>query len=356
MAEAFGTVCRDFELVTQIHPSLISRKRFDFNKWYGVRNNFKIVQIPLEEAPFENIYDAVRYPKFDEAAADYAQSLRPSVIYTRSENAGRICVNNGLPTIIETHIEPSNGNFKRVLAVKNRDSLLGVVTISSVLREMYIRQGLGENKILVWPDAVDVEAFNFEKDPNGLREKLGLRKDAFMATYCGHLYPNRGIRTIFETAKLCPEVTFLIVGGWEKDVEKRIHEARKISNVKFVGFVVNSDIAQYLKASNILLLPYSRNCETAEWMSPLKLFEYMASNRPIIASDLISIRQHLENGRSCLFADPDDSQSMRECILTLKSDVKLARDLARNAYKDVLPFTWIRRARDILSTFSQDVF
>ena len=90
--------------------------------------------------------------------------------------------------------------------VKNNPQLLGVVTVTEKLKELYLQAQLPGDKIFVWPDAVDVDAFERLPAKESLRKSLGLPRDTFIATYCGHLYPDRGIEEIMGCAAALPDV------------------------------------------------------------------------------------------------------------------------------------------------------
>ena len=98
-------------------------------------------------------------------------------------------------------------------------------------------------------------------------------------------------------------------------------------------------------------MPYSAECGTAAWMSPMKLFEYMAARRAIIATDLPALRVHLEHERNALLAPPDDADALTRAVERLVRDPALAGRLAEASFRDVQPFTWRSRARAILDRF-----
>jgi glycosyltransferase involved in cell wall biosynthesis len=327
-------------------------REIDCSEWYGVGNHFSIVRLPVWWNVHQPLFEGWKYPRFDRIAALYARTRSPDIVYTRSANAGRLCVKGGLDTIIEFHMGIERSELFHIQAVQGSPHLLGVVTISDELKALYVQEGLPEEKIFVWPDAVDTDAFDRLPRKQSLRQSHGLGEDAFVATYCGHLYPGRGVEDIFLSAELLPDVQFLMVGGWKRDIEQRKEEARHLKNVHFKGFVSHNRVPEFLVASDVLLMPYSGKCENVAWMSPLKLFEYMTSGCPIIATDLPALRKHLVHGRNALLIKPDDYQSLADAIKTLMNNKVYAVNLAKSARDDVAPFTWNNRARAILSRFS----
>src|SRR5690606_38086332 len=117
--------------------------------------------------------------------------------------------------------------------------------------------------------------------------------------YIGHLYPGKGGELIVDLSTKMPQVDFHIVGGREQDI-LRLKNRPHSDNLYFHGYVPYADTKPYLNAFDIVLAPYSEkvylaktNAEIGNWMSPLKLFEYMSAGKPIISSDLNVLREVL---------------------------------------------------------------
>jgi glycosyltransferase involved in cell wall biosynthesis len=354
MADAFAKQVDSFMLVTG--GGLFSSKYsvVDCSEWYGVRNHFKIVRLPVFFRLKTPLFTGWKYPRFDRVAAFYARIKSPDVVFTRSAYAGRLCVNFGLNTIIEIHMGVKNSELFHIDYVKHKPELLGVVTVTDTLKELYIQENLPSDKIFVWPDAVDLDAFDRLPEKPCLRQRLDLPQQSFIATYCGHFYHDRGIEEILYCAAQLPDVQFLLIGGWKRDIEKYKEEVLHLDNVNFRGFVSNQRVPEYLAASNVLLMPY-RDCESKEGIrSPLKMFEYMASGCPIVATDLPALSKHLKHAQNALLIKPGDPGALVAAIKQIMSNKKYAIQLAQTARVDVSPYTWHNRARAILSRFCSD--
>jgi len=140
------------------------------------------------------------------------------------------------------------------------------------------------------------------------------------------------------------------VGGQKDDVvfyQKMAEELGLENRTLFLEKVNREKVALYQKSCDLLLMPFPRTNHFSYFMSPLKMFEYMASQRPIIVSDLPSVREVL-NEQSCLFCESDNPRDLAEKIKTLINNPDLSNKLARNAHEDVQQYTWDRRARAIL--------
>jgi glycosyltransferase involved in cell wall biosynthesis len=233
-----------------------------------------------------------------------------------------------------------------------------VVTISDALAAGIDRlypSLLNHVDVRVAPDGVDLERFQAAEPIAVVRQRLGLDSSATIAGYAGHLYPGRGIDLILELARRLPEVRFLIVGGEPQDVAHYTEFAATagLENVALTGHVANSRLPDYLAACDMLLMPYQRRVQTsggddtASWMSPLKMFEYMAAERLIIASDLPALREVLDDSMSCL-CDPEDADAWTAAIGRATRNAEWRCQAARNARKAVEKYTWRARVRQCL--------
>ena len=124
-----------------------------------------------------------------------------------------------------------------------------------------------------------------------------------LLTYCGSLSKSKGIDLIINSAKYIKNVEFLIIGGLKVDVDhyKKIANDNGVKNINFIGQVNYSDVPNLLNKSDILLLPSSaKNIKSRNYTSAMKLFEYMSIGKPIIASNIPSNTEILENNLNCL--------------------------------------------------------
>ena len=108
-------------------------------------------------------------------------------------------------------------DLQRVIKLSHSKYFKGLVTISDILKQNFMKAGIPKDKILVLQDGVDIESFqNIEKTE--ARANLGLPQDKSIIMYCGHLYKGRGIEYILDAAKILKDVMFIIVGGFPSDV------------------------------------------------------------------------------------------------------------------------------------------
>ncbi|MEK7072214.1 MAG: glycosyltransferase, partial [Patescibacteria group bacterium] len=207
------------------------------------------------------------------------------------------------------------------------------------------------DKILVAPDAVDLDQFlDIKESKEELRQKLNLPINKNIIVYTGHLYKWKGVQTLAEASSfLTDHELVVIIGGTDKDILDFKNKNKDLRNILIIGHLPQYLIPSYLKAADVLVLPNSaKSTISSTYTSPLKLFEYMASQRPIIASDLPSIREILNNGNSVL-VEPDNSKKMAENIMLILQNSLLSDKISKQSYNDVQKYSWSKRANSIVN-------
>lgn len=356
MAEAMASQVVSLEVLTA--GTLLRSPIHDvaLRGWYGLRSDLHVTRLPVYWRLRDPFFSRVSHPRFDRAAAWYARLRSPDLVYTRSLGAGLRCVAMGLPTVIEVHGHPKDPAqqpaFESLAGIAERPALRGVVTVTDYLRNQYAGLGIPEAKLRVWSDAVDPSAFRELPPREQARQRYGLPLDRPLALYCGHFYEEKGAPCLVDAAALAPEVTFCLVGGTPRDTAALRQRAQGRRNVRFEGFVPNRLVPEYLAAADVLLLPNSARFDHARAASPLKLFEYMAAGRPIVATDIPALAEWLRHDENAWVVEPDSPRALAEGVRALLRDRARAERILERARRDVESCTWERRAREILEQFS----
>jgi glycosyltransferase involved in cell wall biosynthesis len=210
------------------------------------------------------------------------------------------------------------------------------------------RFGLDPERVLVELNAVDVNAFDPALSRAEARERLGIPAHDRVVAYTGHLYRWKGVDTLLEAAGMLPECSFVLVGG-TPDAVAEYRERYASPRVRFEGFRPHEEIPLWQRAADVLVIPNTaREAISAYYTSPMKLFEYMASGTPVVASRLPSIEE-IVDGSMVTFAEPDDPDSFRDAIAAVFDDPEAARKKAAIARAAVATHTWDARAARILA-------
>ena len=259
----------------------------------------------------------------------------------------------GLPTVVELNQIP--GPYSRRI-LKSAMSKPGLKLVTCITQHMantlQTSIGISRQKILVTHNGVDLDFFRKqgETDKNTLCQPLNTDSKPTIV-YAGQLTENRGVHTLVQAAALLPKVNIKIVGGEPNDIERLRLLAKeiKVDNISFVGHVLPNKVPEYLHSADALILPMSgENAHTSYHASPSKLFEYMATGVPIIASDLPSIREVLTNEESAILVRPDDSHALAAGINRVLSNKSLANRIGSQSETASRSYTWERRVKRVL--------
>jgi len=362
MCEGFRQAGAD---VTLVHPFRIGNRpeglTGDVGHFYGVSDTFKIVTLPTPltrrlaatrsvARPVEAIpmaaYLAGRCGRNGTRFVCYSRSMLGAWIAIRLR---RVFASRGAcdGVFLEVHDEPSSDTEWRVISEVD-----GVVVISEALRRRLVRR-LEPLKDRVWvePDAVRLPIDRISREHyDALRRELEPSAERPLVLYTGRVNAEKGAGIVLEAASQCPDVQFVLVG---RVYEPAYHElARRSENVRLLGFVPPSRIPQYLAVADVLVLPSTPSLSYAAYTSPLKLFEYMSSGKPIIASDLPVLQEILHHDRNAVIYPAHDPKALAEAVARLNHDRSLAERIAAQALHDVGEYTWAKRATRILGHMS----
>ena len=267
-------------------------------------------------------------------------SMRAPVVYESHGYAPDVAA--ALPDLIATAKPASASKVKR-LADREAEvwkGAAGYVTITRALADELQRRFGSRQNLAVVPDGVR---------PSTAPVVAPTPNSAPVAAYAGHLYAWKGVDVLLHAIARVPEVKGLIVGGHSAEpdlsrVKALANELGITDRVTFTGLIPPSAVPAHLAGATMLVLPNPTSAISTHFTSPLKLFEYMAAGRAIIASDLPAIREVLRDGENALLVTPGDADAIATAIRRLMSDPELAGRLARTAAIDAADYTWPRRA------------
>lgn len=280
------------------------------------------------------------------AGAVLARRGGADIAYTRAPHVALAACLAGVPTALEVHTDPAGfgaiglAAYKRAIA---HLKLIGLIAISEALAHR-LRADNPSAPITVAHDGADV------RTPTTTRQGEGFR-----VGYVGRFYRGKGLELVGRLAALCPWAVFHIVGG-DRAAAEAIMGMPAPANVVVHGALPHAEAAQHIDACDAVLAPYQRSVivadgktDAAAWMSPLKIFEYMAAGKAILASDLPVLREILHDGENALLLAPDDPEAWAAALRMLRDAPARREQIGARARADLLArYTWAQRARHIL--------
>lgn len=342
MCSAFAEKGLEVELVIPKRYNTILDDPFEY---YDIRHVFSIRTVPcLDFVRFGRIGFLIESVSFTAVAVWYSLFKKDAVFYTRDELVALCLRVLGKQVAWEGHTGQKNWVARMLIRLQ-----VPIVVITEALRELYVSRGAISSKIIIAPDGADISRFNIEVARKDARKELGLPLDEKIALYAGHLYPRKGADTLAAAATHLPKIRFIFVGGTEDDVATFKNKWGSATNIKIIGHVSHGKIPFYLRGADLLVLPNSGKDENAaRFTSPMKLFEYMASGTPIVASDVPALREVLDD-TTALFVPPDDPQSLAKVIASLFAHYPEACARALKTISIAKEYSWDTRAQNILS-------
>jgi glycosyltransferase involved in cell wall biosynthesis len=338
------------EEVTLYVPGTKSTDWETLSKHYGVSTQFPINWV--------RFFPAFKKIDFVISALRLARKQKVELVYTRLLWAAVLALNWGFPVILELHDRPIGRMGARLLKqfVRSHGPKL-LVLITHSLQKILEREYAIEveiEELVIAPDGVDLERYRDQLSPRQARQKLGL-VEGFTAVYSGGFYEGRGLEILLDLAHSFPKVNFIWVGGREDMVARwkvRIND-EQLTNILLTGFVDNQILPLYQMAAEILLMPYGKTIagssggNIADVSSPMKMFEYMASGRVILTSDLPVLREVL-NENNAEFYKSGDLQDLKMRFADLMNNESKRNHLASQALQDVSAFSWQERMKKII--------
>lgn len=354
MCEAFANAGTEIELWIPRRFNAIEEDPFHYysmSKIFTIKKISVIDLIPLYRffGPFANLVESFSFAIFSYFKLPKGDDY---IIYSRDQFILWFLSFTSKKFVYEIHSFPGKPLFyKRIWGRAYK-----IVTITATLKSKIVKYGIDENKIIVAHDAVDSGAFNaVALSKEELRIELDLPKDDFLIGYIGKfktLGMEKGIATMIEALPLLnKDMKMIFVGGEEREIKEYKSLANRFNVLPQCLFFIYqpySLLIRYTKAMDVLVIPFPNKPHYALYASPLKLFEYMASGRPIISSNLPALREVL-NDKNAIFFKAGDAADLARAIKILKSSQMLGYHLSQQALSDVKEYTWDKRAENILN-------
>jgi glycosyltransferase involved in cell wall biosynthesis len=254
----------------------------------------------------------------------------------------------------EAHAVPEHKSFFYTFVLKRVSCIVALTSpMKQELEVLFPNQ-----KIIVEPDAVDLEVFKSGgEERDRIRAELGIPRDVFIVGYTGSFKTmgmDKGVSDIFRTIaelhqKGVTNVYVLAVGATPLEKNEYERLAQELSIESFACVVTRvpwQKLPQYQQACDILAMPFPHTRHFDLYMSPMKLFEYMASGKPIIASDLPSVRDIL-NSQNSVLIEAGSVEGLTKAVVQLINDQEQAQKIGLQSQNDAEKYTWDKRAERI---------
>jgi glycosyltransferase involved in cell wall biosynthesis len=251
-------------------------------------------------------------------------------------------------TYAEAHPHPSARQQRKLRQLKQREQRVyekssGLIVLTGLLRDDIRINYSTHVPIWVAPDGVD---FFLADDARRSRPA----NVPSIALYLGSLHPWKGVETAIRALPLVANMVLHIAGGTESRIAELEALAASLGvdhRVNLLGPVFPGERFRLINDVDVCLLPLAQTSIGARYTSPLKLFEYMAMGKAIVASDLPSLREVLQPEVNALLTPPGDSLALAKALTRLSEDAELTEALGKQALVDSRRYGWQNRAKGI---------
>jgi len=234
-----------------------------------------------------------------------------------------------------------------------------VYTVSEALKQYFVQQGIAADKISVVPNGVNVHEFGPAVSGDNVRARYHF-SDEIVIGFVGSFHYWHGVEYfndyVHELRKRCEKVRFLFVGNGPLREELEVKFARNglASNVAFAGYVDHADMPRYLAAMDIVVAPYPPMAFF--YFSPLKLFEYMAAGKAVVASRVGQIEELVEDGVDGFLFEPGDSRAFVEKSIELIESPNLRQQMGKQARDKMCKnYSWRKNAEKVAELVRQSM-
>lgn len=270
--------------------------------------------------------------------------------YTRSPEVAWLLAQKGLRVWYEAHLWPASKDS--LLCYLLRD-VSGIVANSGGTKTMFEKNGF--TNVTIVRNGADLAKFAIREEQHQLREEFDLPLEGAIVMYVGAFYAWKGVGVLLDAWNLRGKgaypATLVLVGGERQELytlgKKEIIQGRE--DIVVLSHQSAAAVPRLLAAADILVLPNAPvSEESVRYTSPIKLFEYMASGSPIVASDLPSIREVLSE-ETAVFAEAGNPKSLERAIARLLEDTMLQSRIGKTARQEVGQYDWSMRAKKLLT-------
>ncbi|WP_456324791.1 glycosyltransferase family 4 protein [Desulfonauticus submarinus] len=300
---------------------------------------------------------------FEESAINYInKKLQNStdLFFTRNIFIAYFLTQKNKRVIYESHEfskDKQFKNFKSFIESINKHKYSKIIAISNSISQKYQKNGLMQQKIKVFPDGINEDFFKKKnkKTKEKYLSKLFKNKGIYnqkIVLYTGSLKKEKGVYFLLKIAQKLPHINFIIVGGRPKEIEEIKNDINSYKNIYIHPYIKYKNIPVLLQEADILVMPYLKKGSLIDSMSPLKMFEYLASGKPILASKLPVIEEILQDNYNSFLFEPENIDSFIKSLKKIFSlSIEDLKYISNNALQTAKQHTWDKRVKNILNWY-----
>ena len=318
----------------------------NIKKYYDLKYN----PIRIKLNYFKKFPKGINYFLFSIFSVIKSFSLKPDFFITRNLFTLIILIIFNKKVIIELHHDLSNeGKFVKFLYgnfnILNSNNIIKIVAITKSVKNFLVKDlKASKRKIQIVPSA------------SSLRLKFSklVKKKEYNIGYFGSLDKSKGSKFLTKLSKIDKTNNYFIYGGDEKHINY-LNKNFANKNLYFHKYVPYKNLKNHIKKMDVLVMPSNNKTlrslggigNIAKYTSPLKLFDYLASGKFIITSNLKVFNEIIENNKHCIVLDLTHNKWIK-AIKKINKNLKKINIMKKNAYILSKNYTYVKRAKKLI--------
>jgi glycosyltransferase involved in cell wall biosynthesis len=270
------------------------------------------------------------------------------IIHTRDWNCVEAAIKAQIPVIYERHYFQDKP-FEPELV--NSPFLKLAITQSELTKKSMIEAGMPPEKS-VWLHNGFSQSLLKRNPEEAQQWRNELLKDdrQRLIVYSGALYPFKGVNVLVDTAKLLPDLQFVVTGGTEGQVAsyRQLAQDKQVENIDFLGWILPfSRMTSLLQAADVLAHPHCSG-KSANFTNPLKFFQYIAAGTPIAITEIPPLMEFRNAPIVSGWCEPDSPPSFASCLQWVLQNYPRQPEGYRENLEFAAQYTYEARAAKIL--------
>ena len=297
-----------------IYPFRLHKPSVELVKYYNIQEKLKVLPLAM---PFPISDRGGKWNNPSTVICKYYFPLHifphTKILHTLDWNLVKVAIKSGIPVIYEREHYQKN---KYEPEIVNSPLFQVAVTVADSVKENMIANGMPPEKIVKLHLSFN-QSFLIRqpKQAADWRKKLLPITRDHLVVYSGGLYKFKGVDMLLDVAKQLPNIQFAFAGGNDAKLKnyREIVKEKRIDNAIFLGYLPHQQLLSLLQAANILAHPHCSG-EAATFTSPLKFFEYLASGTPIVATEILPLREFKAANIVAIWCEPDNPKQYARCL------------------------------------------
>ena len=337
-----------FNPVNLAYPFRPKKPPAEFVTYYNFQDKLKVAPLPMPW-PIDHIKS--KFTDSNTIATKYYFPFhilsRTKLVHAWNWNFVKAAIKNGVPVIYEHH-HHEDKQFEPEIV--NHPLFQVAVTVADTVRESMIQHGMPPEKLIKLHNGYNHSFMVRQPEKAAEWRKKLLQGRLHLVVYSGALQNFKGIDVLIDVAGQMPNIQFVCAGGNTKEVAhyQQLAQEKQVNNITFLGYILHKDLPSLLQAADVLAHPHCSGY-AATFTSPMKLFDYLTSGNPIVATEIPSLMEFKNTKAIAAWCEPDNPSKFAQAVAQVLETHPRKIEGYQDSINFVKQFSWENRAAKILS-------